>query len=77
MITLDENAKQQNCWVGAEILIRYTNFSDKNSYIGILNKNGIKIKYNGCVLKKIKYNEIKDSLEKLIFQNPSTIVPCL
>ena len=70
MITLDENAKQQNCWVGDEILIRYTNSSDKNSYIGILNKNGIIIKYNGCVLKQIKYNEIKDNLEKLIFQKP-------
>ena len=51
VITLDESAKQQNCWFGAEILIRYTNSTDKNSYIGILNKNGIIMKYNGCVLK--------------------------
>ena len=46
MITLDEKTKQLNCWVGAEILIKYTNSTDKNSYLGILNKNGIIIKYN-------------------------------
>ena len=71
IVTLDETAKQENCWVGTELLIKYTNSSDNNSYLGILNQNGIIIKYNGCILKQLEKDNIKKSLKKFFSKNPN------